>query len=264
MLNEKQSILPSYIAIKLFYLKNLFIVILFIFVIVFVFIRTANAESVEDVINKYIAARGGIDKLNSIDSIVFEGTTIVRGNIVPIKITQVQGKLFRKDIRFAGNSGFTIITPKKGWDYDPFSSYAPEEIPQWKLQTFKNELDILNPLVNYYSKGYKAKLLGKDILYDRECYKIQLNSGQGKESFYFIDCKTYLLLQSREKRESNGKTYGNSPETITNFRSYKKFSGVLFPQIIETESAEGKVDSLLFYEIETNIPVDEELYLPLM
>ena len=262
MVHEKQSILPSYIAIKLFYLKNLFIVILFIVVIVFVFIRVANAESVEDVINKYIAARGGIDKLNSINSISSEGTTIMKGRIVPVKITKVQGKLFRADIGFAENSGFTIITQNKGWNYDPFSSYAPEEILKEKLQMFKNELDIFGPLVNYYSKGYKAKLLGKDILYDRECYKIQLNSAQGKESFHFVDCKTNLLLQSRQKIEIGGKIYGNSPETITSFRNYKNYDGVLFPQIIETEGVEGKADSIIFYDIKINIPVDKTLYEP--
>jgi hypothetical protein len=243
-------------------LKDLFIVILFLFVIVFLFIRIANTESVEDIINKYIAARGGIDRLHLIKTIRMTGTKMMAGNEVMVKITKVDGRLFRTDMEVAGHQGYQIITENKGWNYSPFSSYTAEEIPAEKLQAFKNELDIYDPLVNYRAKGFKAKLLGKDVLYDRDCFKIQLTSAQGQESFYFIDCKTFLLLQSRKKIEMVGKIYGNSPEAITNFNNYKNCGGVLFPQIIETEGVEGRVDSMLFYEIETNITVDEKLYEP--
>jgi hypothetical protein len=257
-----EDIHTVYIAIKLFFLKDLFIVILFLFVVVFLFIRIANTDSVEDIINKYIAARGGINRLNFVKSVSMAGTKMMAGNEVMVKITKVDAKLFRTDMEIGGHRGYQIITENKGWNYSPFNSYSAEEIPMEKLQLFKNELDIFGPLVNYRAKGFKAKLLGKDLLYDRDCHKIQLTSRQGKDSFYFIDCKTFLLLQSRKKIETEGKVYGNSPETITNFRNYKNFSGILFPQIIETEGVEGRVESVLFYEIETNIAVDENLYLP--
>jgi hypothetical protein len=242
-------------------LKDLFIVILFLFVVVFLFIRIANTESVEDIINKYIAARGGINQLNLVKTIRMTGTKIGRDEIIMI-ITKVDGELFRTDMHRGNEVACQIITKNKGWNYDSFSSYQAEEMSMEKWQALRDELYIFSPLVNYRKKGFKAKLLGKDVLYDRDCFKIQLTSPQGKESFYFIDCKTHLLVQSRKKAEMNGKIYRNSPETITNFRNYKNFGGVLFPQIIETESVEGRVDSMIFYEIETNIAVDEKLYSP--
>ena len=190
------------------------------------------------------------------------GTKMMAGKEVMVKITKVEGKLFRTDMEIGGQLGYQIITENKGWNYSPFSSYAAEEIPQENLKTFKNELDIFGPLVNYRAKGYKAKLLGKDVLFDRECYKIRLTSAFGKESFYFVDCKTFLLLQTKEKIEQDRKIYRNSPENVTNFSNYKSFDGILFPQFVETESVEGRVDSILFYDIETNITVDERSYFP--
>lgn len=224
--------------------------------------RTSNAQSVEEIINKYIAGRGGIDKLNSIKSILMEGTTNMKGNQFKVKIRKVQGRFFRRDMEFGGNTGYTIITEKSGWNYSSMDSYVADEIPQGKLESFKNELDIVGPLINYRSKGYKATLLGKDFLYERECYKILLTSLEGKESFHFIDCKTYLLLQSRQKIESKGKIYGNSPEIVTNFRDYKICDEVLFPQIISTEGFGIASGIMLFHTIEVNIPVDEKLYKP--
>ena len=191
-----------------------------------------------------------------------EGTASRKGRQFRIKMIKVQGRLFRIDMEIDGNSGYTIVTEKAGWNYSVRDSYVAEEIPPGKLEALKNELDIPCPLINYRSKGYKATLLGKEILYERPCYKILLTSMQGKESFHFIDCKTYLLLQSRTKIESQGKVYGNSPESITWFRDYKISDGVLFPQMITTEGFGIAAATMLFHSIKVNVAVDEKLYAP--
>ena len=244
-------------------MKNLFIFIVFILAFVFVFVRSASAQSLDDIINQYIAARGGIDKFHSIISISFEGTREMMGNEVQVKVTKIQGKLSRTDFEFGGNMGYTIITPDKGWAYIPMRSDKPDPIPEDRLKSMQNELDIAGPLVDYKSKGYQATLQGKETINGKECYKIQLNAVDGKESLYFIDTKTNLLLQSRQTAESNGRNTGKEDqETITNYSDYKDFGGVLFPQTIGTKGAGMGAGSMTFDKIEVNISVDEKLYKP--
>lgn len=244
-------------------MKNLFIFIAFILAFVFVFVQTASAQSVDDIINNYITARGGIDKLHSITSISLEGTRQMMGNEVQVKVTKVQNKLFRTDFEFGGNMGYTIITPDKGWSYIPMRSDKPDPIPADRLKSMQSELDISGPLVDYKSKGYQAALLGKETVNGKECYKIQLTSSDGKESTYFIDTKTNLLIQTRHKAESNGKATGkDAPEIITNLSDYKDFGGVLFPQTMGNEGTGMNAGSMTFDKIEVNIPVDEKLYKP--
>jgi hypothetical protein len=244
-------------------LKDLFIIIIFIFLFVFLYIRVSNTQSLEEIINKYIASRGGNDGLSAVKSVEMQGVRRMKGINFNVGITKVQNELFRTDLELQGNIGYQIVTSSRGWNHSIFQTYEAEEIPQYQLEPLKSELDIFGPLFNYRAKGYKAKFLGKDILYDRECYKIRLISQEKTESIYFIDCKTYLLLQSRKKLENYDKSFGrNIPDVITTYRDYKNFDGILFPQNIITEGFGTETDVLSFHTIKTNVDVDEKLYKP--
>lgn len=209
-----------------------------------------------------MSARGGIDRLQLVKSVMMQGFRRLKNIEVNITITKVQGELFRTDMEFQGNCGYQVVTRNRGWSHAVSESYEPEEISQEKLEPLKNELDIFGPLFNHRAKGYKAKYLGKDILFDRECYKIRLISPEKTESIYFIDCQTYLLLQSRKKLENYDKSFRNIPDVITNFREYKLFAGILFPTIISTEGFGTESEVLSFHTIQTNVHVDDKLYKP--
>ncbi|MDP4285019.1 MAG: hypothetical protein Q8891_11375 [Bacteroidota bacterium] len=224
----------------------------------FVFIQAASRQSVEEIIDNYIAARGGIDKFRSIISISMEGTRKMMDNEVRVKIIKVQGRLFRTDFEFGGNRGYTIITPGKGWAY--FSGHAdgPQPLLAEKLKSMQTELNIGDPLVDYQLNGYQAVLHKNEILNGRKCHKIQLISADSRENFYYIDAKTNLLAQSSHLVEGNGQNSGK--EVITNYSDYVDFGGVLFPKTIVTESDGLDSGSITFDKIETNISVDEKMY----
>jgi hypothetical protein len=240
-------------------MKN--IVLFVVFILALVFVQFANAQSVDEVINQYIIARGGKEKLSSIKSIYFEGTRQMMGNEVQVKVTKVDGKLNRVDFEFGGNAGYTIITPDKGWSYIPMRSDKPEEMPEARLKAAQDQLDIAGPLVNYEAKGFHAELKGKDTISGKEAYKIQLTNAAGKVSTYYLDTKTHLLLQTRQMVET-GRDGGGATEVITDFSDYKEVGGVMFPQTVVTEGSGMGAGSMTFDKIEVNMPVDEKLYKP--
>ena len=240
-------------------MKN--IVLFVVFILALVFAQFANAQSVDEIINQYVIARGGKDKLNSIKSVYFEGTRQMMGNEVQVKVTRVDGKLNRVDFEFGGNSGYTIITPDKGWTYIPMRSDKPEEMPAARLKSMQDQLDIAGPLVDYATKGYKATLKGKDTVGGKEAYKIELTNAAGKDITYYIDTKTNLLLQTRQMSEA-GRNGGGPAEIITDFSDYKEVSGVMFPQTVVTEGTGMGAGSMTFDKIEVNNPVDASLYKP--
>ncbi len=242
-------------------MKN--IVLFVVFILALVFAQLANAQSVDEVINQYILARGGKEKLNSIKSIYFEGTREMMGNEVQVKVTKVDNKLFRTDFEFGGNTGYTIVTPDKGWTFIPMRSDKPEEIPSEQLKTMQNQLDIAGPLVDYATKGYKASLKGKETVNGKEAYHIELTSSTGKVITYYIDTKTDFLIQIRQMSDGAGHNgNGETKEIITDLSDYKDVDGVMFPQTITTEGSGMGSGSMTFDKIEVNIPVDEKLYKP--
>ncbi len=239
-------------------MKNIILFVLFILALVF--FQFASAQSVDDIIGKYIDARGGIDKLNSIQSIYFEGTREMMGSEVLVKVTKVEGKLFRIDFEFGGNTGYTIVRQDKGWTYIPMRSDKVNEMPAPVLKSMQSQMDIAGPLVNYNAKSYRATLNGKETIEGNEAYKIQLISADGKVSIYFIDTKTYLLIQSKQTSEQ-GRNGEGPKEIVTSFKNYTDVNGIMFPQTIVTDGGMGG-GAMTFDKIEINPPVDEKLYKP--
>ena len=184
------------------------------------------------------------------------------GNEVGVKVTKVDGKLFRTDFEVGGNTGYTIITADKGWAYIPMRSDKVEEMPQARIKSMQDQLDIAGPLVDYAAKGYKAALEGKETISGKEAYKLKLTNTTGKEATYYIDTKTNLLIQSKQMSDGNGRNNSGPIEIVTDYSDYKDVDGVMFPQTINIEGNGMGSGAMTFDTIKTNVPVDEKLYKP--
>ena len=239
-------------------MKN--IVLLVLFVLGIVFMQFTQAQSVDDIINKYVEARGGKDKLNAMQSVYMEGSRAMMGNEVLVKVTMVQGKLYRNDFEMGGTTGYTIVTPAEGWSFIPMQSPKVESIPADRLKTMQGQLDIAGPLVDYASKGNKVELQGKETIDGKDAYKIKITLSTGKEVTYYLDTKTDLLIQTRQMSPARGK---NAPvEIITNYSDYKLFDGIMFPQTIANPGGGMMAGSTTFDTIIVNKTIEENQYKP--
>lgn len=243
------------------------IVLLVVFILGIVFMQFAQAQSIDDVINKYIEAKGGKEKLNAIKSVYMEGSREMMGSEVMVKVTMVQGKLFRNDFEFGGQTGYTIVTPKEGWSFIPMRSQNVESIPPERLKNMQGQLDIAGPLVDYIAKGNKAELQGKETINaakdgtgGKEAYKIKLTMSTGKDVTFYIDTKTNLLIQSRQMSSPMGN--GAPQEVITNYTDYKSIDGIMFPQTIANPGGGPMGGSTTFDTIVLNKPIGEDQYKP--
>lgn len=236
------------------------IILLVIFVLGIVFAEFTSAQTADEIINKYIEARGGKDKLNSVKSLYMEGSRQMMGNEVPVKVTIVQDKLYRADFEFAGNTGYTIVTPTAGWSFIPMRSQKPDPIPEDRLKNMQGQMDIAGSLVDYAAKGNKVELLGKEAVDGVDAYKIKLTLPGGRNVTYYIDAKTNLLIQSKQMG-APGRD-GTTQEMITTYSDYKTVDGILFPHTISNPGQGGMSGSTTFDKVEVNKPVAEDQYKP--
>ena len=247
------------------------IILLGLLVLFLVSIQFVSAQTVDEVIDKYIAARGGKEKLMSIKSIYMEGSREMMGAEVTVKITKEQGKLSRTEFEMAGSTGYFLVTDKEAWTLIPMRSPTPTKVPDDALPAMQTETDITGPLVDYVAKGHKAELIGKDTVNGNLAYKVKLTTKAGKEINYWIDGTTYLLIQSSSKgggmfgggRRAGGGNGETPPEVITLYKDYKEVAGVQFPHTIEMKITGGEGrggGGTTFDLIEVNKPVDTKLY----
>lgn len=229
-------------------------------VIALVAAQFAQAQSVDEVIDKYVAAIGGKEKLLSITSVYMQGVSEMNGNEITNTTYKVQDKLFRNEINFGMGSVITVITPDKGWRSNPRNGGAFEQMSAEQLAQNLHQMDCGGPLVNYAAKGHKADLIGKDTVDKVVCYKIKLTTKGGKEINYWIDAGTYLIYQVSQKGGMGGGR-GGDMEIITQYRDYKAVDGIQFPYSAELKGGFGG-GTMTYEKIELNKPVDEKLYKP--
>lgn len=240
-------------------MKNL--MIFGLFVIALVFVQFAQAQTVDEVIDKYIAALGGKDKLATLISVHLDGVSVVNGNEITNATTKVQDKLFRNDLNFGMGTSVTIITPEKGWRSNPRNGGAFEPMTDEVLKASLYQMDCAGPLVNYAAKGHRVELIGKDTADGIECYKIKLTTKGGKEINYWLDSKTYLIHQSSQKGGFGGGR-GADMELVTLFKDYKAVDGIQFAFTTELKGGGFGGGTMSYEKIEINKPVDNKLYKP--
>jgi len=232
---------------------------------------STQAQTADEIINKYIDALGGKDKLNSIKTLHMEGVTVMQnGNEVDAKIDKEQEKLSRREVSFGMGSNTSIVTDKEGWFTNPRNGGAFESIPAERLKAQQADLDIRGPLVDYASKGSTVELLGKDKVGDKDAYKIKLTPKTGNEVIYYIDANTYYLLRETRKGgggfgggggggRPQGQGQGGDGTLNIDYSNYQKTpDGYVFPFTVTF----GQGGSMNYEKIEVNKPIDASLYKP--
>ena len=172
------------------------------------------AQTVDEIIAKYVEALGGKEKLGQVKSLYTENSMEVMGNSAPQKEYLVEGKAFKTEAEFNGASIINCYTDKNGWTINPMMGGAnAEAMPDGLYKSGKIQIYLCGGLVDYAAKGYKAELTGKD----GSNFKIKLSDGSS-ETYYFIDGGNYLLTKSIIKSE----IMGQSVDVITTYADYKK------------------------------------------
>jgi hypothetical protein len=229
------------------------LLILGIFIMIMVFAQFAHAQTVDDVIEKNIAAMGGKDKLATLNSFRMEGGLTVQGTDVGVVVTKLNAVGARTDISVGGTENYRIVTPSKGTVFMPvFGQASPEPMPAEQLKAEQVFLDLHGVFVNYKEKGIQAELLGKETVDGIECYKIKASFKSGNVTDFFIDTKTNLL----HKTSSMVTVNGQATENFTIYSNYKQTTdGYWFAY--STANSRGQTD---FDKVETNIKVDENIF----
>jgi hypothetical protein len=215
-----------------------------------------QAQTLDEVIDKHLAAMGGKDKLKALNTMITEGTISVQGQKIPVKVYQVHNKAQRVEISFNGMTGYIISTVDSGWTFLPFQGQTKAEAtPPAVVKESADFLDIQSNLMDYKTKGHTVELLGKDDVDGTECFKIKVVTKSGAEETIFIDPSNYYIIKTVTKTKASGQ----EQEQTQMLSAYKKTDdGYVFP-FATTGFGPGE---LTITKIEINKPIDAAQFRP--
>lgn len=233
-------------------MKRLQVAILFVSL---AFAGAANAQTLDEVVAKHLAAIGGKDKWKTVNSLKSEASLTVQGMDIPITMYQVNNKAMKQEFVVMNMSAFTIVRIDSGWTFMPFQGQTtPEPMTADALKMTQDQLDIQGDLLDYAQKGTKAELLGKEELEGTEVFKVKVTKKSGNEQTHFIDTKNYYLVGTAAKLSVNGQEM----EVKTNFSNFQKLpEGIVMPFTMESSTLPGP---LTYKKIEVNPAIPESVF----
>ena len=217
-----------------------------------------RAQTADEIINKYIDALGGKEKLASIKTVYTEYEMEVMGQQAAGSTWVVNGKGYKNVVDFAGQKIIQCFTDKGGWGVNPMMGQTtPEAMPAEQAQIGQGQMFVGGPLFNYAAKGNTVELIGKDTLNGKDAFKLKLKAREGGESIFWIDPATYYVLKTTVKSNVGGAEV----ETSVAFSNYKKNDfGYVMPANTEINMAQGFTLNITTKKTEINKEIDMKVF----
>lgn len=217
----------------------------------------AQAQTADEIIAKHIEAIGGKEKLAQVNSVYMESTTEVMGNQSATKTYVLNGKGYRNESDFGGQSLIQVVTENGGWMINPFAgSSDPVKIPDEQFKNSADQVFAVDPLFDYASRGGKIELMGQEKVGSADAYKLKFTNKLGGETFYFIDPATWHIAKITRTAEAMGQTV-----TVTVTPSDYKTTdfGVAFPAKNHVDMEQFALD-INVEKVEVNKEIDPKIF----
>lgn len=219
---------------------------------------SANAQTADEVIQKYSANLGGLEAFNKIKTAKITATFNTQGMDLPMTIQIINGKAARTDVEAMGSAVIRSYKDGKAWTQNPFGGTpAPTEVTGAEVSNYKSQSMLASGLMDYKARGHQVELLGQEDVDGNKAYKIKLTSkDDGKATTYYISTKDYSLIKSASDQESQGET----KNVEVWYSDLKDFSGTKF-FMTRTQKMDGQAfQTTTFTNIELNVTVDEKIF----
>ena len=196
-----------------------------------------------DVLEKYIEAIGGKEKLSEVTSYAIKAEADMQGTKLNLEIMKTSKNQFMQDIKVMGNSmSKQVVDGGKGYMVvqGQRKDLSEEEVKKIKEESVPfPELDLLLMDVT---------LEGVEVIDGKKTYKIKLSDE--KTSFY--DIETALKVRDEVNIEANGQPMN----TTFDYGDYKDVAGIKFPFTLTQTMGQQSFDFII-QEIKVNEGVSD-------
>ena len=215
-----------------------------------------RAQTADELVNKNIAAKGGIDKIKAVHSIRMTGTLNAGdGFVATVGQENLRPNLVRETISLQGMTAVTAYDGTTGWQIQPFEGHKdPELMGEDDLRDLLLDADFDGPLVDYKEKGNTVEYMGHDVVDGDDALRLKVTLKNGDIIYYFLDPDTYLEIRKEVQQFIRGSIH----EKVLEMGSYKPVAGVMFPYSISQGSKTNPAENTTTIEkIEVNVPMEQ-------
>jgi len=215
-----------------------------------------HGQTAEELVNKNIQAKGGIEKIKAIKSVRITGKLNGGGGFTAATMQENQRpNLVRETFSLQGMTAITAYDGATGWQIQPFGGHKdPEFMGEDDLKDLLLDADFDGPLVDYKEKGNTVEFLGHDVVDGDDALRLQVTLKDGDIIYYYLDPDTYLEI----RKEVQEFIRGSVRESVMEMGSYKPVAGVMYPfSISQGSKANPAAQTTTVEKIDVNLSIDK-------
>jgi outer membrane lipoprotein-sorting protein len=220
---------------------------------------SAALPTVDEVIARHVAARGGMDKLKGVQTVRMSGRmTMGPGIEAPVSVEVKRPHRMRMEMQFQGMTAIQAFDGTSGWMIMPFQGRTdPQPMSPDDVKDAEEMADIDGPLVDYKAKGHTVEMVGKEAVEGTDAYKLKLKLKNGDERYVFLDTEYFMEIRNEGKR----KIRGSDVEVEASFGDFKEVGGIQFPHSIEqAPKGSPQKQKITIDKIEVNPTVEDSRF----
>ena len=248
-------------------------------------VQSLRGLTAEQVIEKNVAARGGLQAWRALQSLTMSGKIEAGGNEspttrpvqgvrtggvqlpkrpaqqtqLPFRLEMKRARKSRLEIDFRGETAIQVFDGTHGWKLRPFlnrhavEAFTPDEMKAAALQS-----DLDGPLVDYATKGTQAELEGIEKVEGKDTYRLKLTFPNGQAQHVWIDATTFL----ETKIEGTPRRLDGAYHPVEIFyRDYRTVSGLKVPYLTETKvQGVNQTEKIEVDEVAVNARVEDSRF----
>jgi len=214
------------------------------------------AQTAEELVNKNIQAKGGMEKIKAIKSIRKTGKLDGGGGFTAaVGQENLRPNVIREAFTLQGMTAVQAYDGATGWQIQPFQGHKdPELMGEDDLRDLLLDADFDGPMVDYKEKGNTVEYLGHDVVDGDNALRLKVTQKNGDILYYYLDPDTFLEI----RRDVQENIRGSIKESVMEMGSYKPVGGVMYPFSLATGTkANPSEQTITIEKIEVNVPIEK-------
>lgn len=217
----------------------------------------APALTVDDIIARNLATKGGVDKWKTIQTQKLTGVAIAQGFELAMTVYGKRPNLSRQELtlEIPGQPVVTIVTLFDGttaWTINPMTgSDAPQQVPQAENATAKVQSDFDGALFDYKAKGYAVALLPAVAVAGKQAHHLKVTRADVPTQHYYLDPDTFVELKVATE---------GAIAVDTELSDYRAVDGIMVPHAIKISQGGAVQAELRILKAEFNVPLDDAMF----
>ena len=217
----------------------------------------AAQPTVDDIVAKNLKAKGGAEKLKSMQTMQMSGKATLQGMDVSMRIYSKRPNMTRQEVKLQDKTIVSAYDGSTAWWINPLAGVdQAQELSGAQADSLKDQADFDGVLTDYKAKGNTVELVGTENIEGRKAYHLKVTKKSGQVQHYFLDADSGIDLRVQTTLEQGGQQMS----ITSDLSNYQEVSGVMVPFSMKQSMNGMPLMQMTIEKVEFNVPMEDSLF----